>query len=187
MSLKNNNKVIYCLVGASGSGKTTLANHIKDLGIDEIVSHTTRKPRVGEVEGVSYYFIDEKTYDTLEKVETSGYAGSRYCVSTGELNNKFKNNNKLIVVVDRNGALQIKDNCSSLGIKVFIIYVKTDLETMEKRMLARGDSKENIKKRLDYAIEINEFDTENISDYIIDNRNNIEDSIEQFKVIIKSA
>ena len=51
--------MIYVLMGPSGSGKTVLSNVLKSLGIEELVSHTTRKPRHGETDKSTYYFVTE--------------------------------------------------------------------------------------------------------------------------------
>lgn len=51
---------ILAFVGPSGCGKTTLVEHIKrELGIEAIVSYTTRPMREGEVNGVDHYFVSE--------------------------------------------------------------------------------------------------------------------------------
>ena len=42
-------KTIYCLIGPSGSGKTFIGTAMKRKGFKEIVSHTTRNKRIGEV------------------------------------------------------------------------------------------------------------------------------------------
>src|ERR1041385_3770421 len=55
---------LYIVSAPSGSGKTTLLQHLlksfKDLRFS--VSHTTRRPRPGEREGVDYFFIDRAAF-----------------------------------------------------------------------------------------------------------------------------
>ena len=184
----SNKKELYCLVGASGSGKTTLAQYMKADGMVELVSHTTRAPREkdGEVHGVHYYFVSDEQFDKIEKIEESPYAGEhRYCISADEMNSKFEISSRLFTIVDLNGANQVKDRCLNRGVDVKIIYIKTDLETMKKRMEDRGDSLENINKRLEFAQKSNELANDKFADYIIDNRGSLDESVNQLMEIIK--
>lgn len=183
-----NKKELYCLVGASGSGKTTLAQYMKADGIVELVSHTTRAPREkdGEVHGVHYYFVSDEEFDKIEKIEESPYAGDyRYCISADEMNSKFEISSRLFTIVDLNGAKQVKNRCSDKDVDVKVIYIQTDLETMRKRMEDRGDSLENINKRLEFAQKSNELANDKFADYIIDNRGSLEDSVNQLMKIIR--
>lgn len=182
------NKKLYCLVGASGSGKTTLAQYLKKDGVVELVSHTTRAPRVkdGEIHGVHYYFVSDEEFDKIEKIEESPYAGEhRYCISADEINSKFEVSSRLFTIVDLNGANQVKDRCLNKDVDVKIIYIQTDLETMKKRMEDRGDSLENINKRLAFAQKSNELANDKFADYIIDNRGTLEESVKQLMEIIR--
>lgn len=48
----------YVLVGRSGSGKSTMSHFLeKDLGLRRCITHTTRPPREGEVDGRDYHFV----------------------------------------------------------------------------------------------------------------------------------
>ena len=176
-------KSIYCLIGPSGSGKTRTAHALTELGIPEIVSHTTRKPREGEIEGTHYYFISDEEYEAIEKAEFANYGKSKYCISKKELDSKFEISNKLIAVVEINGFKQLKENCSKEA-NVISIYIKTDLETMRKRMAERNDKPEDIEFRLNNAIKTNEFDNEHIADYVVDNRGNFETTMSEIRKII---
>ena len=63
---------ILAFVGPSGSGKTTLVEHIKkELGIEVVVSYTTRPMRDGEVNGVDHHFVSES--DMPAKSEMLAY------------------------------------------------------------------------------------------------------------------
>ena len=169
-------KNLYCIVGPSGSGKTTLGQYLKENKIPEIVSHTTREKRFGEVDGIHYYFVNKEEFNKITKIEYSEYAGNFYCVSLEEIENKLEQNDKVFVIVDFNGYKEMKKNCKKYNIDIKMIYIKTDLKTMHNRMIDRGDSLQNIEKRLKYVEEINEFDNEQYADFVIDNRYSIENS-----------
>ena len=181
------NKTFYCLLGASGSGKTTLAKHLKKIGMEEVISHTTRKPREkdNEVHGVHYYFVTDEEFDKIEKIEESAYLGkSKYCISAKEMNAKFEKSDKLFTIVDLSGAQQVKENCKTRGIDVKVIYIQTDLDTMRSRMESRGDSSEDINDRLCFARESKELENSKFADYIVDNRGKLEDSVKQLEEIV---
>lgn len=164
---KLNGKKIYVLMGASGSGKTTIGNHLKKFGISEIISHTTRKKREGEVEGETYYYVTKEEFDQIEKIEQVQYDSNFYCISKMEIENKFKENDKLFVICDVNGMEQVKSNYPN---EVVVIYLYISLEEMARRMRVRGDSEENIQLRLNYAGQTNELDNGKYADYRIENK-----------------
>jgi guanylate kinase len=71
----------------SGTGKTTVCRALVDADSELVhsISHTTRAPRVGEVDGVHYHFVSEKVFRGLEKqnvfLEWAEYGGHLYGVS----------------------------------------------------------------------------------------------------------
>ena len=160
-------KKIYVLMGASGAGKTTVGGYLKEVGLPEIVSHTTRSIREGEVNGKSYYFVTKEEFEQIEKIEQVKYQDNHYCISKMEIEDKFTKYDKLFVVCDINGMEQVKENYPN---EVVVIYIYTTLEEMEKRMRDRGDSEDNIEKRLTYARQTNELENGRFADYRIENR-----------------
>lgn len=181
--LMNNSKKIFILVGASGSGKTTLGGFLKDMGIPELVSHTTRPMRDGEVEGVSYYFVSKGEFDKTDKIEYSEYAGNYYCLSKKETMDKLSKNKAVFAITDINGMTQIKEKYPNFVVPIYISIEKT--ETIEERMSKRGDKAENIKKRIQNAIENDEFSNYKYCKYIIDNNGDLENAVTQLIKIVE--
>ena len=177
------NKTIYCIIGASGSGKSTIAQELTKLGIPETVSHTTRSPRNGEIDGVHYHFVTEEEFDLIEKLEHATYGKNKYGTSKFEVDSKFRTHDKIISVIELNGLLQLKENYSNHA-NIVAIYIKTDIETMKNRMIARNDSPESIQSRIDNALRIDEFKSEKHADFIVDNRGSLEDTLTQIKSIM---
>ena len=60
----DSNNIMVILSSPSGAGKTTISKKIqqKYQNFKISVSHTTRKPRSNEVEGIDYYFVDENNF-----------------------------------------------------------------------------------------------------------------------------
>lgn len=159
-------KIIWALVGPSGSGKTTVGmGTLKKLGIPEIVSHTTRAPRVGEEEGVTYYYVTKEDFDKLEKVEEVCYAGNYYCTSKNEIERKFEIADELGIIVSIEGVEALKE---VYGDAVKAIFMNVNREECIKRMIARGDSEEAIESRKRKFEESNEFDNGKYCDFIYD-------------------
>lgn len=136
--------LIYIVMGPSGSGKTMVGEFLKTKGMRELVSHTTRSPRKGEQDGVAYHFVDDRTFDAIEKIEESTYSGNRYGVSRVEVTAKMGLGD-VFAVTEVRGALAFK---AKFPKEVRILYIKSSPRMLRSRMRKRGDSKENIRKRL---------------------------------------
>ena len=69
--MAHDNNIMVVLSSPSGVGKTTLTKKIqqKYQSFKISVSHTTRKPRSNEVDGVDYHFISQKKFEELIKEE----------------------------------------------------------------------------------------------------------------------
>lgn len=162
-------KVILLLVGVSGSGKTTLGIELQKMGIPELISCTTRQKRKGEIDGVTYYYVTEKEFDEISgKLERTEYAGHKYCLTKEEVERHKED--LVYCIVDSNGIQQIKYNYGKEN--VVTIYVHVGYHQMKERLEARGDSEDEIKKRIDYAIKNNEMERDfDLADYYITNDN----------------
>lgn len=136
--------MIYVITGPSGSGKTTLGNHFKELGLSELVSHTTRGKRVGEVDGVSYHFVTREEFERIEKVEESCYSGNLYGTSKAEVLAKLEKGD-VFAVTDVHGAKAFK---KIFGNRVKVIYIYSNPRYLRKRMKERGDSAGSVRDRI---------------------------------------
>lgn len=165
------------LVGSSASGKTEIGKFLrKEFGLLKVVTHTTRAPRKGERDGVDYHFVTEEEFLALERkglfVETTFYNGHHYGSSKKEIDDDK------VVIVDPVGLkayLALKDP----SIVTFLLKARQD--TRIARMKERGDSKEDIAKRIagdkiafdskhvektDYSIKTDTRSVEDISEEI---------------------
>lgn len=134
-------KKMISLTGPSGSGKSTQEKKIVELlNAHKVVSHTTRKPRVGEAEGVDYYYVDEKYFKQNEDdfVENVNFSGNFYGAHKDSIKDGLN-----VIVVEPTGLRQIITKMD-----VIKIYLSVSPMTLEKRMLERGDAPESIKSRI---------------------------------------
>lgn len=160
-------KTIYLLIGPSGSGKTTLAQYLKELGIPELVSHTTRLMRPGEIQGKTYYFVKFEDFEQIEMIEQTVYNHNLYGTSKQEVERVLSFNGSAYAIVDRAGTEQFK---ALYGDSVKVIYIYVPVKLAVERMRARGDSEDNIADRIRHAFRSGEFDNLGIADYCIVNK-----------------
>lgn len=161
--------MIFIMYGPSGSGKTLAGEYLKSLGINELVSHTTRKRRPGEVHGQSYYFVNQEEFENLKKVEQSVYAGEHYGVSEEEVIRQYKND-PVFVVADKNGATAFKKRFEK---DTLVIKIMTSPRQMRVRMKKRGETEEIIRKRMKYHIKERKNREQFHADYTIYNNTSI--------------
>ena len=135
------NKHIVTLTGPSCSGKSTLARMLVGEGFGELVSTTTRTPRDGEVEGKDYYFVAKSTFKRLQAqgafVETVEFAGNCYGVSVKEVERVFAQGKPVVIVVEPDGAAQIRRWAEANGVHCIAVFVGNKLETLLERMVSR--------------------------------------------------
>ncbi|MCX8064392.1 MAG: guanylate kinase [Candidatus Hydrogenedentes bacterium] len=169
------NNLIIVVSAPSGVGKTTVLQYLisqrQDLVIS--ISATTRKPRLGERDGVDYYFISEQEFQSkIEKNEFIEYAkvhDSLYGTLRSELERLLKSNKHIILELDVQGMRSIKKLYPN-SISVFMLPPSTT--EMERRLRNRAtEPEEKIKIRMERAIEEmkcrNEFDY-NIVNYQVE-------------------
>jgi guanylate kinase len=131
------------IVGESGSGKSTLQNYIvKNSNYKKIITYTTRKPRVGEQDGVDYHYISEEEFNELVKkdffVEHATYNGWHY----GTAKEDCKNNS--IAVLTPRGLRQLK---KQNDIDIISIYICVPRRDRLIKILERGDNIEEAYRR----------------------------------------
>lgn len=132
------------LVGPSASGKTEVANIlIQEYGMKRMITYTTRQIRVGEVNGVSYHFIDKNNFlkmkDNDEFVESTYYNDNYYGTRKSDVSKEK------IVILEPNG---VNAFYKEMPNDIKVVFLKASKDIRRKRMQKRGDKDETIKMRL---------------------------------------
>ncbi len=147
---------LFIISAPSGTGKTTLCSMvIEELeNISFSVSHTTRSPRPGEVNGKDYYFISEQEFERLVAedafLEWARVHGNFYGTHRGYVMEKLAQGVDVILDIDVQGAKQVKKKLPS-AITIFIL--PPSWQALEERLLKRGsEDMEKIKLRLQNAM-----------------------------------
>lgn len=184
---------IIVILGPSGVGKGTIEKNLfKDekLKLKFSISATTRSKREDEINGVQYFFKNEKEFlELIEKnefIEWNKHLNNYYGTLKHNVDDIIKEGMNVLIEVETSGALNIlkyykERNLSKEVISIFIL--PPNFEELEKRILKRGsESEEQIKKRLEKAKK--EIDLKNEFKYVVVN-DSLEKCVEKIKSIIK--
>lgn len=169
------------LIGPSAVGKTEVGKKLKDFGYDKLVTYTTRKPRLNELDGRDYHFITLEKFRELNKnnffLETVNYANNFYGTALIDLaDNKF-------AIVEPLGLSNYKKN----KISVVAFFLQAQKETRRKRMELRGDLMPDIEKRLEIDDSYFNSDIKRMCDFVIDVDNaSIDDVAKKIDYLYKS-
>lgn len=183
MNKKNRLFIISC---PSGAGEDSVITGLKKcLDIEKIITTTTRKIRPNETQGKEYYFISkDKFKEGIANNEFFEYAeednAQFYGVKNKELE-RIKNCGKIkIWKIDYKGVITAKKLMPQI---IAILILPPSIEILEKRLLKRGETKEFIKRRMDYAK--GWLKHKNIFDYqVINHENRLAETVEEVKKII---
>lgn len=152
---------LYVVSGPSGAGKSTVCKEVrKILGINLSISATSRNPREGEKNGVEYYFLTVKEFE--EKIKNNEFLeyakvhGNYYGTLKSEVEKRLQNGEKIILEIDVQGGIQIKEKFPDAQ----LIFFKTPTEEdLEKRLRGRQtDSEETIALRLKNSLKELEYE-----------------------------
>ena len=143
---------LFVVSAPSGAGKTTLCRALREVypDIQYSVSHTTRKPRQGEKEGVDYHFIDKETFlDMRDRgcwAEWADVHGHYYASSADILDQALSGGHDMLLDIDVQGAMQILERYPD-AVTIFIMAPSLDI--LKHRLVQRGtENTQTIEKRL---------------------------------------
>ena len=132
------------LLGKSASGKDTIRNELIKLGMDSVVSYTTRPMRDGEVDGVTYHFVDDNTFSELDLFGIRAFKVAngdtwRYGFKLEDLSVNS------VIILDPQGLKAL--NATNLFNVSF--YINADDDLLYTRSINRGGEVDEIKRRLE--------------------------------------
>lgn len=188
--LKNLKVPPLVIAGPSGVGKGTFITRLMKDFPDNFgfsVSHTTRGPRHGEVDGVHYHFIDrasmEQAIDRGEFIENAEVHGNLYGTSLESVQRIANQGKCCILDVDVQGVQQIR-NSPLKPVAIFI--APPSIEALEQRLRDRGtETEEKIQLRLGNARgEMQFMNNKSLFDFVVIN-DDFEQSYLQFREMIE--
>ena len=137
---------LFVVSGPSGVGKGTILSRARevrpDLGLT--VSATTRSPRPGEVDGVSYHFLTEEQFDEeLSQgnfLEWANVHGHRYGTLMREVTSRLDGGQSLVLEIDVQGALNVR---RAFPDAVLVFVEPPSMAVLEERLRSRGTEDED--------------------------------------------
>jgi guanylate kinase len=179
---------LFIIAAPSGAGKSSLVAallaHDPDLRLS--ISHTTRAPRPGEVDGREYHFVSREVFEAMivagDFLEHADVYGNLYGTSRRWIEQTMASGMDVILEIDWQGAQQVRrlfPGCLTLYV------LPPSLETLEERLRSRGqDSEQVIAARLaaaqDDMSHLGEFD------YVIIN-NDFQQALADVGAVIRAA
>jgi len=182
--------IVFC--GPSGAGKSTLLKKLMaefPTAFAFSVSHTTRNPRAGEIDGKDYHFTTkeemQKKIAAGDFLENAQFSGNFYGTSKQAVADVLSSGKICTLDVDIQGVKNLKQTDLN---PVFVFIKPPSIEELDRRLRSRGtETEESLKKRLDTAeIELEYERTEpNAFDHVVVN-DDLEAAYSQLKGILES-
>jgi guanylate kinase len=183
--MKKASPLLIIISSPSGAGKTTLCNKLLEEfnNLRFSTSHTTRKPRQGEVDGKDYFFVRDDEFESMIEnelfIEWAYVHGHRYGTARAEVRAAATAGKDLLFDVDFQGAQQIKEQYPN-AVGVFVL--PPSIQELQNRLRARGtETPESLNRRFKAALE--EIANHHLFDYLVVN-DNLEAAYDQIRAIL---
>lgn len=178
---------LFVFSAPSGAGKSTILRALKERveGLGYSISHTTRKPRSNEQDGIDYHFVERETFNRLIDeeafVEWALVYDDLYGTSFSSLNEQIASGLDVLLDLDAQGAENIKKHFEN---SLLIYVLPPSIQMLEKRLFARGMDDERV---IEIRMEAASREIRNCGwyDYIIIN-DDLEKAIKEARAIILS-
>ena len=180
--------VLIVLSSPSGAGKTTLSKLLSKQNNYYIsVSHTTRKPRINEIDSQDYHFVSEHEFKSLIKnnefLEYAKVFNNYYGTAKSSVISNLDKGKKLIFDIDWQGTEQIKEKKLQYKLITFFILPPS------KKVLFERLSNRDMKDKLIVEERMKQFSKDvlhwNNYDYVVIN-DNLENCYNEVNHLIKS-
>ena len=178
--------LMLVLSSPSGAGKTTLARRLleEEPGIEMSVSHTSRKQRKGEKDGMDYHFVDRDAFTRMrdhgEFLEWAVVFDNYYGTTRQPVDRALAEGRDVLFDVDWQGALSLRAKAGDDVVTVFIL--PPSASDLEQRLNVRAqDPPEIVRRRmLGASNEIQHWDE---YDYVVINHD-VECSVAAVRAIL---
>lgn len=146
---------LFVVSGPSGTGKSVITRKLAESGdFDLSVSMTTRAPRAGEQDGVSYYFVSHEEFDrTVSEggfLEHASIYGNCYGTPKAPVLEKLAAGRNVVLEIEMQGALQVRQAYPEA---VLIFVLPPSMKVLRERLTGRGtETAEQLNTRLEKSL-----------------------------------
>ncbi|HWJ78214.1 MAG TPA: guanylate kinase [Niallia sp.] len=178
--------LLIVLSGPSGVGKGTVRKAIfsqENTSFEYSISMTTRSPRVGEVDGVDYFFKSREEFESLieqgKLLEYAEFVGNYYGTPVDYVRETTLRGKDVFLEIEVEGAKQVREKFPD---GLFIFLSPPSLSELKNRIVTRGtETEEVINNRMNVARE--EIEMMHLYDYVVEN-DTVENACDKIKAII---
>ena len=185
---QNRKGILIVLSGFSGSGKGTIMKELMKKHSDVYalsISATTRAPRVGETDGIEYFFKTKEQFEEMikneELIEYAQYVEHYYGTPKAYVTEQLEAGKDVILEIEIQGALKVKEKFPDT---LLLFVMPPSASELKERLVGRGTEKMSvIESRLHRAVE----EAEGIEnyDYLVIN-DKLEECVGQVHSIIEN-
>ena len=185
---------LFVISAPSGAGKGTVIKKILEMRpeIALSISATTRAPREGESDGISYFFVTAGQFKEMisrgEFLEYAEYVGELYGTPKNPVNQMINSGKDVLLEIEVQGAKQV------MGVMpqaVTIFIVPPNMEELKKRLYGRGtDNEEKLAARLKMAqlelLEKDNYDHIVVNDCVMRAAGEVLEILDQYKGLLRN-
>ena len=189
IKIQRKNSKLFVISGPSGVGKDTILNQMKKIYPSNhyVVTVTTRKKRVNEIDGKDYFFVTNKKFqdmiDSNEFLESATVYNNNYGVPKNQVFLALSQNKNVIIKADIQGAKTIKNTIDGT---TTIFINPPDISKLADHLSSRmSESKESFRLRMETSLL--EIESQNEFDHVVNNpEGKIDQTLEKINAIISN-
>ena len=189
IKIQRKNSKLFVISGPSGVGKDTILNQMKKIYPSNhyVVTVTTRKKRINEIDGKDYFFVTNKKFqdmiDSNEFLEWATVYNNNYGVPKNQVFLALSQNKNVIIKADIQGAKTIKNTIDDT---TTIFINPPDISKLATHLSSRmSESKESFRLRMETALL--EIESQNEFDHVVNNpEGKIDQTLEKINAIISN-